>query len=57
MLHNSRLLGKINGQSGGLEIDPAILGYGPVRRRAVGLGKGGPVDYVWAEPLEVTVKK
>ena len=57
VLHNSRLLGRINGPSGRLDIDPAILGYGPVRLRAVGLGKGGPLDYVWSEPLEVTVEK
>lgn len=57
VLHNSRLLGKILGEKGFLKIDPATLGYGPVRLRAVGLGGQQPLTYVWAKPIELTVER
>ncbi len=55
VLHNSHLVGRISGPSGKFQIEPAELGDGPVRLRVVGLGKGDPLSYVWAKPLEVTV--
>lgn len=55
VLHNSHLVGRISGPSGEVQIDPAQLGTGPVRLRVVGLGKGDPLSYVWAKPLEVTI--
>ncbi len=57
VLHNSHLLGKINGESGQLQINPAVLGAGPVRLRIVGLGDGTPLTYTWAAPIEVTLEK
>jgi hypothetical protein len=57
VLHNSRLLGRIAGEQGRLSIDPATLGYGPVRLRVVGRGKGGSTSYAWARPLELTVEQ
>ncbi len=56
VLHNSRLLGTIAGQSGQLQIDPAQLGFGPVRLRVVALGQEGSTSYAWAEPIELTVE-
>ena len=56
VLHNSRLVGRIPGQQGQVEIDPAKLGFGPVRLRVVGLGKGGSTSYAWARPIELTVE-
>ncbi len=56
VLARSRLIGRIPGEEGRLEIDPATLGYGPVQLRVVALGNGGPITYVWAKPLELTVK-
>ncbi len=56
VIHNSRLLNRINGSSGRLEINSGALGSGPVILRVVALGKGGPEDYVWAKPIELTVE-
>lgn len=56
VLHNSHLVGKITGQQGQVEIDPATLGFGPVSLRVVGLGKGGSTSYAWAKPIELTVE-
>ena len=56
VLHNSRLLGKIAGEGGRLQIDPAPLGLGPVSLRVVGLGKGGSTSYAWARPIELTIE-
>jgi hypothetical protein len=57
VMHNSQMLGKITGASGRLEINPTALGLGPVLLRVVGLGDGTPINYVWAEPLQLTVEK
>jgi hypothetical protein len=56
VLHNSRLLGKITGGHGQLEIDPVKLGFGPVELRVVGLGESGSTSYAWAEPIELVVE-
>ena len=55
VLHNSRMIGQIKSASGKIEINPAILGYGPVGLRVVAIGQGGPNDYVTAKPIELTV--
>ncbi len=56
VLHNSRLVGRIAGHEGTVEIDSATLGTGPVQLRAVGLGGSGPKSYVWAKPVEVILE-
>ena len=56
VLHNSRLLGRVDGEQGAVEIDTSTLGTGPVRLRVVALGRGGPTDYVHAKPIELTVE-
>ncbi len=53
VLHNSRLLGMISGESGQLRVDPSVLGDGPLPLRVVGIGPGGPADYAWAKPLTI----
>ena len=56
VLHNSRLVGRIAGHEGTVEIDSATLGTGPVQLRAVGLGGSGPRSYVWTKPVEVILE-
>lgn len=56
VLHNSRMLGKIAGDKGRLKIDPAGLGYGPVRLRVVGIAGKEPINYAWADPIELTIQ-
>ena len=56
ILHNSHLVGSIAGESGRVEIDPAVVGSGPVRLRAVGIvSNDAPMQYAWSPPLEVTI--
>ncbi|MBN2475357.1 MAG: hypothetical protein JXB62_12165 [Pirellulales bacterium] len=55
VMHHSRLVGKTAGEDGRLTIDSSKLGLGVVSLQVVGLGKGGPLDYVTAEPLDVTI--
>ena len=58
VLHNSHLVGSIAGESGRVEIDPAVVGSGPVRLRAVGVTSDGkPMQYAWSPPLEVNVRR
>ena len=58
LLHNSRLLGAIKGSAGRLRIDePAALGYGTVQLRVVGFSSAKPTSYVWAKPINLTIKK
>ncbi|MBX7167455.1 MAG: hypothetical protein K1X74_14085 [Pirellulales bacterium] len=53
---NSRLLGTIKGAQGQLEIEPQKLGLGPVRLRAIALGKGGPRQHVISQPIDFVVE-
>jgi len=54
--HNGRLVGRLSGDRGRIEIDPQRLGYGPVTLKVVGLGAGGPATNVIARPVEFTVQ-
>ena len=55
VLHGSRVVGKLAGAEGQIEIPPDTLGAGPVRLRVVGFG-GGVQANVAAEPIEFTLK-
>lgn len=54
--HNTRLLGRINGPAGRIEIDTAELGKGPVRLSVVGMGRTGTASNAIAAPIDVVVK-
>lgn len=54
VMQNTRLVGKIVGEAGQLEIDPATLGTGLVRLAVIGMGSGAAADNVVAA-VEVTV--
>jgi hypothetical protein len=56
VMQNTRMLARITGESGQAEIDPSVLGGGPVRLHAIGLGKGGLETNVIAAPVEVMVR-
>lgn len=56
VLHHSRLVGRIDGPKGQLTIAPGTLGYGPVRLRVFGVGKGGPLSNVIAKPVTLRVE-
>ena len=55
VLQGTRLLGRIAGAEGHLDLDSATLGKGPVRLQVLGLGQGQQ-NNVLAQPLEVEVK-
>jgi hypothetical protein len=59
ILQNSRLVGKIAGEEGAVEIAAEDLGSGRVRLQAVGIGKTGPKSNVTSRPLmfDVDLKK
>ncbi len=55
-LHGSRVVGRITGEKGRIDIPGNTLGAGPVRIRVVGLGKGGTTTNVAADPIDVTLQ-
>ncbi len=55
VFQGNRLLGKIAGPQGRVDIDTAALGDGPVRLRVIGLG-GAPRNNVAARPLDVEIE-
>lgn len=57
VMHNSRLLGRIAGSRGTLEIDTSQLGLGPVELRVISLGKGSPLSYAFAPPLKIEIER
>jgi len=56
VLQGSRVVGRVAGEAGQIEIGPNMLGAGPVLLRVVGLGKGGVETNVLAKPIELTLK-
>ena len=55
-IQGSRIVGRIAGQEGRIEIPANTLGAGPVQLRVAGLGEGGIQTNVMAQPLEFTVE-
>jgi hypothetical protein len=55
IMQNSRIVGRIAGEEGAVEIAADELGSGKVKLQAIGLGKGGPKSHVLAVPMEVDV--
>ncbi len=55
VMHNSHVVGRINGEKGTAAVNPKALGNGPVELQVVGLGRGGQFDQVTAKPIEVTI--
>jgi uncharacterized protein (TIGR03790 family) len=54
--HNGRLIGRVAGAEGQVEVNPRVFGSGPVSLRAVGLARGGPAAQVHALPVELDVQ-
>ena len=55
-MHGANVIGRVNGETGRIEIPANTLGAGPVRIRVIGLGSGGSTTNVAANPLEVTLQ-
>ena len=55
VFQNRRIIGQIIGESGKLEFDPRILGVGPSRLFAVGLGLNNSSSSVFAAPVDLKV--
>lgn len=55
-LHGSRLVGRITGEKGQIDVPANMLGGGPVRLRVIGLGKSGTITNVVADPIDVTLQ-
>ena len=56
VVQNTRLLGRVYGEEGTIEIDPGTLGGGPVRLQAVAMGAGSTRTNVAATPLELFIE-
>jgi uncharacterized protein (TIGR03790 family) len=52
----NRVVGRITGEKGQIEIPANTLGAGPVRIRVTGLGKSGAITDVAATPINVTLQ-
>jgi hypothetical protein len=58
VLHGTRVVGRIAGAKGKVEIPAGTLGAGPALLRAAAFLSGGrAAENVWAEPLEVMIKE
>lgn len=55
-MQGSRIVGRVNGEKGTIEIPANTLGAGPVRIGITGLGASGANTSVMADPLEVILK-
>jgi hypothetical protein len=55
-VQGTRIVGRVVGPEGQIEIPADTLGTGPVRLRVVGLGDGGMQANVMAKPLEFTLE-
>lgn len=55
-IQGSRIIGRIAGEEGQIEVPGNILGAGPVRIRVAGLGSDGMSSNVMAQPLDLIVE-
>jgi hypothetical protein len=55
-IEGSRVVGHLNGEAGEIAIEAKTLGSGPVQLRIAGLGEGGAVTNVMAQPLNFIVE-
>ena len=55
-MHGTRIVGRISGEQGKIEIPANTLGAGPVQIRVVGMGNGDSTTNVAAEPIKLTLK-
>jgi hypothetical protein len=55
-IQGSRVVGRVAGEEGRIEIPAKTLGAGPVHLRVVGLGEGGTQTNVAAKPLEFVLE-
>ena len=56
LIHNARVLGKVDGERGDVAIDPRQFGTGPLELQAVAIKGAQPTDRVWATPLKITIE-
>lgn len=56
VVENTRVLGRIYGEQGKVEINPGTLGAGPVQLQAFGLGRGGTETNVVSAPVDLLVE-
>ncbi|MBI3837606.1 MAG: TIGR03790 family protein [Planctomycetia bacterium] len=56
LLHNGRLLAKIDGEEGDVNLNPQVFGTGPVTLHAVGIVPSNPRDRVIAAPVQLVVE-
>jgi hypothetical protein len=56
LLHNSRVVARIAGDSGAIEVPADVLGTGIARLQAVGIGKDGPQSHVLAIPIDEKIE-
>ena len=54
-LHGQRVIARIQGPKGEVEVSGATLGLGPVTVHAVGIGQGDGATHVHAKPIQVGV--
>ena len=55
-MHGARVVGRITGEKGRIDVPGNTLGAGPVRIRVVGLGKGGSITNVVADPIDLKMQ-
>lgn len=55
-VEGSRIIGRLTGEEGQIEIPGKTLGSGPVQLRVAGLGNGGTPTNVLAKPIRFTVE-
>ncbi|MEX2113601.1 MAG: hypothetical protein WD845_10475 [Pirellulales bacterium] len=56
VVHDTRVLKKIAGPEGNIEIDPRLFGLGPVMLQAVGTAGNSAAERVWSAPLAIAVE-
>ncbi len=56
LVQNTRVLGTATGEAGKIQLEPRVLGYGPVQLRIIGLGAAVPDAKVSSPMLELNVE-
>ncbi len=56
IVHDTRVIKKIAGPEGDIDVDPRLFGLGPVQLQAVGTAGNSAAERVWSAPLTINVE-
>ena len=56
LIHDARVVGRVSGEQGEIDVNPRQFGIGPVTLQAVAMSGNAAAERVWSAPARITVQ-